>query len=369
MSSIYNNNYFLSDKVKVFPCAYRNNTYDASARLNTEYNFTHLPHMVDKASYIIEFDNEKLICVINGYYFEIKLSEGDFTKLNYDEKTKKYKYLNICVASPNSDTYGENFIDGPHLCSWNDSDGVEAALDLLQATSSSSVYFFTGLKISSGEALSKDGYQSKDSYQCYALKLDDSAKLPIMVNKIENIIKNKEGVENGTGKPISQEFTTETLSATTSISTPSLNAKSLIVKDNNDSTILEAHSSGITANRAVQINSSLTSTSLYVQQTSSTPILKAWSDKVTIHKPTYIKGASSNLIVDGTGTFGGELTVQNGGADITGATDLRGTVGITGKTTIGASSAKTEIENNIIKTSEIITDKINIEKASVKNNR
>ena len=37
MSSIYNN-YFLSDKIKVFPCAYRNSTYDATARLNTEYN-------------------------------------------------------------------------------------------------------------------------------------------------------------------------------------------------------------------------------------------------------------------------------------------------------------------------------------------
>ena len=331
MSSIYtsgNDQYFYSNKIKVFPCAYRNSTYDATARLNTEYNFTHLPHMVDKASYIIEFDNEKLICVINGYYFEIKLSEGDFTKLNYDEKTKKYKYLNICVASPNRDTYGENFIDGPHLCSWNDSDGVEAALDLLQATSSSSVYFFTGLKISSGKAL------SKDTYQCYALKLDDSAKLPIMANKIEN--------SAGTGKPISQEFTTEILSATTIISTPDLR----VASDK-----LTVHSGNITAKVPVTINNTLE------VKTGNTSVLKAENDKVVINKPTYIKGSGSNLIVDGTGEFGGKLTVSKNGADITGATDLRGTVGITGKTTIGTGGTITEIENN-----QITTSKINIKK-------
>ena len=92
-SSIYtsgNNVYFYSDRVKVFPCAYRglaNPTEDdkdiiinPTARLNTEYNFTHLPHTVDKKSYIIKFndisENEpkaELICVIQGYYFEIEL--------------------------------------------------------------------------------------------------------------------------------------------------------------------------------------------------------------------------------------------------------------------------------------------------------
>ncbi|MDY2737106.1 hypothetical protein [Intestinibacter sp.] len=125
-SSIYtsgNNAYFYSDRVKVFPCAYRglaNPTEDdkdiiinPTARLNTEYNFTHLPHMVDKASYIIEFTSKKLICAIQGYYFEIELGDGDYTELNYNEETKKYKYLNICVASPN----GAGSIEGPHLCS------------------------------------------------------------------------------------------------------------------------------------------------------------------------------------------------------------------------------------------------------------
>ena len=314
MSSIYtsgNDQYFYSDKIKVFPCAYRglaNPTEDdkdiiinPTARLNTEYNFTHLPHMVDKASYIIEFDNDKLICVIQGYYFEIELGTNDSGISDYSILYNKNKYLNICVASPSSSN-GENFIEGPHLCSW-ESSNIEDTLDIKQGSDT----FFAGLKISSGEAL------SKDTYQCYALKLDTSAMLPIMANKIEN--------SAGTGKPISQEFTTETLSATTSTNTQSLNVAS-------DKLIV--NSSSITANVPVTINNTLE------VKTGNTSVLKAESTKVTINKPT----------------------------TITGATDLKGTVGITGKATIGNSSAKTEIENNKITTSEITANKINIEKAS-----
>ena len=306
MSSIYtsgNDQYFYSDKIKVFPCAYRglaNPTEDdkdiiinPTARLNTEYNFTHLPHMVDKKSYIIKFndisENEpkaELICVIQGYYFEIELGTGDYAALNN-------KYLNICVASPSSSN-GENFIEGPHLCSW-ESSNIEDTLDIKQGSDT----FFAGLKISSGEAL------SKDTYQCYALKLDTSAMLPIMTNKIEN--------SAGTGKPISQEFTTETLSATTSTNTQSLNVAS-------DKLIV--NSSSITANVPVTINNTLE------VKTGNTSVLKAESTKVTINKPTNITGtttikgttkiensssetADGNLIVAGTGSFGGKLTTDN----------------------------------------------------------
>lgn len=317
MSSIYingNDSYFYSNKIKVFPCAYRNNTYDATARLNTEYNFTHLPHTVDKASYIIEFTEEKLICVIQGYYFEIELGTGDYTTL-------QNKYLNICVASPNS----VGSIEGPHLCSWDSSDSVEAILD--GKPEGSDYYIFKGLKIG-------EGALSNGSYQCYALKLDASAKLPIMANKIENIIKNKDSVENGTGKPISQEFTTETLSATTSISTPSLNVASGQLIANSDDNII--------ANVPVTINNTLE------VKTGNTSVLKAESTKVTINKPTDITG-TTEIKKSSSGAMDGNLKVA-------------GTVGITGKTTIGTDSAKTDIENNKITTSEIIADKINVKK-------
>lgn len=301
MSSIYNN-YFLSNKIKVFPCAYRNSTYDASARLNTEYNFTHLPHMVDKKSYIIKFnsisENEpkaELICVIQGYYFEIELDDSD--PENKDSSNLENKYLNICVASPN----GAGSIEGPHLCSWNSSDSVEATLD--GKPEGSDYYIFKGLKI--GEKALSNG-----SYQCYALKLDASAMLPISASKIEN----------SAGVPISNEFTTGTLSAATSISTPELSVAGdkLIAKSDN-----------ITANVPVTINSTLD------VKTGNTSVLKAESTKVTINKPTDITGTTEikkssgeatdgNLTVAGTGNFGGKLTVTTGGADITGATTISG---------------------------------------------
>ena len=293
MSSIYtsgNNQYFYSNKIKVFPCAYRNSTYDATARLNTEYNFIHLPHTVDKASYIIKFNDKsksepeaKLICVIQGYYFEIELGDGDFTAL-------QDKYLNICVASPN----GAGSIESPHLCSW-ESINIEDTLDITKGSNT----FFAGLKISSGEAL------SKDTYKCYAFKLVTIAKLPIIANKIEN--------SAGTGKSISQEFTTETLSATTIISTPDLRVE----RDK-----LTVNSGKITAKVPVTINSTLD------VKTGNTSVLKAENNQVIINKPatitgkTTIKGTTKienssseatdgNLIVAGTGSFIGKLTTDN----------------------------------------------------------
>ena len=251
MSSIYNN-YFLSNKIKVFPCAYRSSTYDASARLNTEYNFTHLPHMVDKASYIIKFndipENEtttKLICVIQGYYFEIELDADDFGIL-------QNKYLNICVASPNPPV-GTDFIEGPHLCSWDSSDGVEATLD--GKPEGSADYCFVGLKISAPTEENPNGKLSRSGYQCYALKLDASAKLPIGASKIEN----------SAGVPISTSFTTGALN---------------VASDK-----LTAKPDSITANAPVTINSTLE----VKDSTATTSILK-----VTINKPTYIEGANSN---------------------------------------------------------------------------
>lgn len=347
MSSIYNN-YFLSEKVKVFPCAYRSNTYDATARLNTEYNFTHLPHMVDKKSYIIKFndisENEpkaKLICVIQGYYFEIELGTDDFTTL-------QNKYLNICIASPSSSN-SIDFIEGPHLCSWASSK-TEEELDYPQVKSDgSTVYLFGGLQISEPSTTDdSDGKLSKAGYQCYALKLDASAKLPISANKIEN----------NAGIPISTSFTTGTLSATTSTNTQSLNVAS-------DKLIV--NSSSITANVPVTINNTLD------VKTGDTSVLKAESDQVAINKPTTIIGtttikgttkiensqsaiADGNLMVSGTGNFGGKLAVSSGGASITGSTQ------ITGKTTIGTDTNKTEIEHDTVTTSKITVGSLVINK-------
>ena len=154
------------------------------------------------------------------------------------------------------------------------------------------------------------------------MKLDASAMLPIMANKIEN----------SAGVSISASFTTETLSATTNISTPSLNVAG-------DKLIVD--SGKVTANVPVTINNTLE----VKTETGDTSVLKAENDKVVINKPTDITGATTikgttqinkssseatdgNLTVVGTGNFGGKLTVTAGGAEITGATILRGTTEI-----------------------------------------
>lgn len=314
MSSIYtsgNDKYFYSNKIKVFPCAYRSVTYDATARLNTEYNFTHLPHMVDKASYIIKFDDEELICVIQGYYFEIELGTDELG--TNDSTTLQNKYLNICAASPN----GAGSIESPHLCSW-ESINIEDTLDITKGSNT----FFAGLKISSGEAL------SKNTYQCYALKLDDSAKLPISANKIENIVKNSYGVENGTGKPISQEFTTGALDVKTG-----------------DTSILKAENTEEAGKKVtIEASTNITGTT-------------------TIKGTTEIKNSSGtatdgNLTVAGKGGFSNKLTVYSGGATITGYTNINGTTDIKGKTIIGTGTNKTEIDKDTITTSKIIASKI-----------
>lgn len=353
MSSLFNANYFLSEKIKVFPCAYRNSTYDATARLNTEYNFIHLPHIVDKPSYIIKFDTEELICVIQGYYFEIVLDAGDYNTLyNNSTDINKDTYLNIRVASPNSSN-STDFIEGPHLCRWKisaaDSIDIESLLDAEQATSDgNSTYLFGGLKITTKEPADATKDDDGANYTYYALKLDASAKLPISTNKIEN----------NAGIPISSEFTTGTLSATTSTNTQSLNVASnkLIV-----------NSSSITANVPMTINSTLDI------KTGDTSILKAESTKVAINKPTTIIGATTikgttkienssstandgNLTVSGTGNFGGKLAVSSGGASINGSTT------ITGKTTIGTDTNKTEIAQDTVTTSKITVGSLVINK-------
>ena len=155
--------------------------------------------------------------------------------------------------------------------------------------------------------------------------------LPISASKIEN----------SAGVPISNEFTTRTLSATTSISTPALSVA------NNKLTV---NSNNITANVPVTINNTLE----VKDSTNTSSILKVENNQVVINKPTNITGTT---------TIKGATQIENSSSEATdGNLTVAGTVGITGKTTIGTDSAKTEIENNKITTSEIIADKINVKK-------
>lgn len=100
--------YFASDKIKVFPCAYRSAEYDPAARSMTEYGLTHLYGTPSKSqeSFIVSWDNPDtenkglLKCVIGGYYFEI----SDAKIANLAGKTLYIKTAKIPEAQANENS-------------------------------------------------------------------------------------------------------------------------------------------------------------------------------------------------------------------------------------------------------------------------
>lgn len=77
--------YFLSENIKIFPCANRSSfgsgSFDPESRVVSEHNFTRIPGILPgKDSYKISYMDGLLRCVIHGYYIEISgLSEEPTT--------------------------------------------------------------------------------------------------------------------------------------------------------------------------------------------------------------------------------------------------------------------------------------------------
>lgn len=84
MANINESGYFLSNAVRVYPCAYRGNNIDPAAKYTTEHNITNAPvGLKHKNSYIVDIVKDKagnntgLKVVIGGYYFELALGSDD----------------------------------------------------------------------------------------------------------------------------------------------------------------------------------------------------------------------------------------------------------------------------------------------------
>lgn len=72
--------YFKSDKVRVFPSAYRgtdtnNKMYNPESRLQTEFNTTLKKYLVDTDGFVIEYKDNHVKFVLKGYYFDIDISD------------------------------------------------------------------------------------------------------------------------------------------------------------------------------------------------------------------------------------------------------------------------------------------------------
>jgi hypothetical protein len=77
ISGVSNYKFLSSTAVKVFPSTARKVAVDPEAKLNTEFNFTHLPGYANFPAdgYVISHNDGVFKCVIHGYYFE--LTEGE----------------------------------------------------------------------------------------------------------------------------------------------------------------------------------------------------------------------------------------------------------------------------------------------------
>jgi hypothetical protein len=168
--------YFLSRDIKVFPCTYRGvitedlNTedktdrqaFDPESRLVSEYNYTHLPGIVnDKKSYIVDYTNDTLKCVISGYYFEIynisTYPDIDISGTHPGTQNLKF-YINVISDTLTSDQTRQE--DGKtvtlessrklHYLAVVDTDGVSDSLQL-DFYAPDKNYYFKGLAYYIGE--------------------------------------------------------------------------------------------------------------------------------------------------------------------------------------------------------------------------
>ena len=74
--------YSKSDKVKLYPSAYRGSGYDPESRLNTEFNIRNFTKsVIDFEGFVIDYNNttKNIKFNLGGYYFDVVLDDSIFT--------------------------------------------------------------------------------------------------------------------------------------------------------------------------------------------------------------------------------------------------------------------------------------------------
>lgn len=139
-------NYFKSRDVRVFPSSFRgtyNNTttFDPEARLNTEANFIAPKISGNKASYIVNYNTNKIKFVLGGYYFEI----NNITAYNLNDKYLNIKLREFTIAENQNDANKDSERKTSLLETWEENN--DHILDSVD--SEDNISYFSGLKISS----------------------------------------------------------------------------------------------------------------------------------------------------------------------------------------------------------------------------
>lgn len=110
MSDVYLN----SSSVKVFPSAYRGTAttsgklYNPEAKLNSEAAFVNIiKRATSRESFVLSYENHKLVCNISGYWFELTLDE---TKFVNDGTPWEVVWANIKVDNLNTTVDTDNTV-------------------------------------------------------------------------------------------------------------------------------------------------------------------------------------------------------------------------------------------------------------------
>ncbi len=195
-----------SNKVRVFPTAYRKETTSGAtttvsnpeSHLNTEFNLSTISRrLTDKDAFIISYDNagaeDVMTISIHGYWFELK---GIASQRTSGEEL----WANIMVRDI-AGTYKSNTISLPTLYSFKETSTT--ALDNLDDSAGE----FGGLKLSSTK-LTPTGAEEIHSLQL----LDASGNIP-RASWLRTGTHSVFNTENGEDTPISDEFFTGTVNA------------------------------------------------------------------------------------------------------------------------------------------------------------
>lgn len=131
--------FFKSKDVKVFPSSYRGYEevnghsipLDPEARLNTEYNYVHAGNGNGyNKSYVVDYSNNVLTCVIGGYYFELKLSTSDDGLITLAALNGKYLCIQLKDLNLSADGNWKTKVLKPWSTEENvESDSVDYLLD------------------------------------------------------------------------------------------------------------------------------------------------------------------------------------------------------------------------------------------------
>lgn len=156
--------FFESKNVKVFPASFRGDyqltsavnsptfTFDPEARLNTEFNFTHISGLSSgHTSYVISYNvnnSSILSCSIGGYYFEIYTDLDEIKDKVLCIKTRTEEIINESTLNNNEVTELESTRRTLILDNF---EGTGNVLDYYDENKNK--YFFTGLAILDAEEL------------------------------------------------------------------------------------------------------------------------------------------------------------------------------------------------------------------------